>query len=107
MLKKFYTILFLLGVALLLFAAFFSKQSESEQSNKDIIKFSHAKHSDLVECADCHTNVTESITLYDNLLPDHESCSDCHDVEDFDECNTCHYEDKFEELIQKKPESNL
>lgn len=103
MLKKFYTILFLLGAALLLFAAFFSKQSESEQSNKELIKFSHAKHSELVECADCHKTVTESLNLYDRLLPNHESCSDCHNVDDAEECNTCHYDDNFEQLIQKTP----
>lgn len=103
MLKKFYTIIFLLGAALLLFAAFFSQQSESEQSNKDLIKFSHSKHSDLVECADCHKTVTESLNLYDRLLPNHESCSDCHNVDDAEECNTCHYDDNFEELIQKSP----
>ncbi|MFI5405671.1 MAG: cytochrome C [Nitrososphaerales archaeon] len=102
--KKFYTILFLLSASLLLFAAFFSEQSDTEQSNKELIKFSHAKHSDLVECADCHQTASESITLYDDLLPDHESCSDCHNVEEIEECNTCHYDDKFEELVQKKPE---
>jgi len=103
MLKKFYIIIFLVGAALLLFAAFLSRPAETDQNNKDVIKFSHAKHSELVECADCHTKVTESITLYDDLFPDHDSCVDCHDVDNEEECNTCHYDDKFEELIQPEP----
>ena len=103
MLKKFYSIVFILAVLLLAFAAFVSEESDSFQSNKDIIKFSHSVHSDLVDCSDCHTEAKESITLYDDLMPDHESCGDCHDVEDFEECNTCHYDDKFEELVQPDP----
>ncbi|MCW8805235.1 MAG: cytochrome C, partial [Ignavibacteriaceae bacterium] len=104
MLKKFYSILFLLAAAILLFAAFLPEESELDQSNKEVIKFSHSLHSDLVECSDCHKNAAESVTLSDDLYPDHESCSDCHDVDNDKECNTCHYDEKFEELIQKEPE---
>ena len=102
MLKKFYIIIFFVGSAFLLFAAFYSKPSETEQTNKEIIKFSHSKHSELVDCSDCHKTVTESMTLNDRLLPNHDSCCDCHDVDDDNECITCHYDDNYEELIHKK-----
>ena len=103
MIHKLYSIVFLLATTLLVFAAFTNDDIETTESNKDIIKFSHSLHYDLLECADCHKTASESITLADDLFPDHESCADCHDVEDFDACNTCHYDDKFEELVQKEP----
>ncbi len=103
MIPKLYSIVFLLATSLLLFVAFMADDGKMTENNKDIIKFSHSTHSDLVECSDCHTRVTESITLADDLFPDHDSCSECHDVDDAESCNTCHYDDKFEELIQKEP----
>jgi hypothetical protein len=103
MIPKLYSIVFLLATSLLLFVAFMADDGKMTENNKDIIKFSHSTHSDLVECSDCHTRVTESITLADDLFPDHDSCSECHDVDDAETCNTCHYDDKFEELIQKEP----
>jgi len=92
---------------LLLFAAFLNQPSDPVKSNKDLIKFSHSLHSELVECADCHSTVAESISLNDRLLPNHDNCVDCHDVEDDNECKTCHINENYEPLIQKKSETNL
>ncbi len=39
-------------MALLLFAAFLNQPSDPVKSNKDLIKFSHSLHHELVECAD-------------------------------------------------------
>lgn len=86
----------------LLLSAFLVQNSDPVKSNKDLIKFSHSLHSDLVECSDCHTSVTESTSLTDRLLPNHDSCIDCHDVDDENECSTCHKNDNYEALIQKK-----
>jgi hypothetical protein len=100
MIKKFYIIVFLTAVTVLLFAAFLSQGSEPMQNNQDLIKFSHSLHSDLVECADCHSAVVESTSLNDRLLPDHDNCVDCHDVDDDEECSTCHIDDNYEALVQ-------
>lgn len=104
MIKKFYIIVFLTAVSVLLFAAFLSQGSEPMQNNKDLIKFSHSLHSDLVECADCHSAVVESTSLKDRLLPDHDSCVDCHDVDDDEECSTCHIDENYEALVQTESE---
>lgn len=43
-----------------------------------------------MECGECHGGAETSLTGMDNLLPDMDVCSDCHDVEDDAECGTCH-----------------
>lgn len=54
--------------------------------------FSHQYHvaEEGLECADCHAAAETSRTGLDNLMPTHETCSDCHDVEDEATCATCH-----------------
>ena len=104
MIKNFYITIFTISTALLLFAAFLNQQSDPVKSNKDLIKFSHSLHNELVECADCHSAVSESTSLTDRLLPNHDSCVDCHDVDDDNECKTCHVNENYEPLIQKKSE---
>ena len=104
MIKNIYITIFIIGAAFLMFAAFLNQNSDPIKSNKDLIKFSHSLHSELVECADCHSSVAESISLTDRLLPNHENCVDCHDVENDKECSTCHLNDNYEPLIQKKSE---
>lgn len=56
------------------------------------VNFSHRLHLDDVGavCEDCHEAVAGSLTGADNLLPDHDVCSACHEVDDLDECGTCH-----------------
>ena len=78
----------LLAAVSIIFLAFFSKEPDDEnRTNKDVINFSHSLHSDMAECSDCHTAVLESTSLNDRLLPDHENCSDCHEVDDDEECS--------------------
>jgi hypothetical protein len=102
MIKKFYITISILSIALLLFTAFLSQKADPIKSNKELIKFSHALHYELVECADCHSSVAESISLNDRLLPNHDNCVGCHDVDDTNDCNTCHIDENYEPLIRKK-----
>lgn len=103
--KLLYVTLSLLTIFFLTFAAIDNKYSdEPQKTNKDIIKFSHAVHKEVTDCASCHTNVMESISLKDRLLPEKSVCATCHDVEDTDQCNYCHYEDVQEPLLIKKSE---
>lgn len=104
MIKNLYITIFAISGALLLLVAFSGEQSEPLESNKDLIKFSHSLHNELVGCADCHSSVAESISLTDRLLPNHDNCVDCHEVDNDDECSTCHINDNYEPLIQKKSE---
>ena len=105
-LKYIYLLVSVISVAFLSLTAFTGKQSLDDEivKNKDLINFSHSFHSDLAECADCHSAVSESISLNERLLPDHEDCSNCHEVDDDEECSTCHANDIYEPLIQTKSE---
>lgn len=58
-------ILFLLTIA----ATDVNNSDEPKKTNKDVIKFSHAVHKEVTDCASCHTNVMESFSLSDRLLP--------------------------------------
>lgn len=81
-----------------------NKSDEPQKTNKDVIKFSHAVHKEVTDCASCHTGVMESMSLNDRLLPEKSVCATCHDVEDTDQCSYCHYEDVQEPLLIKKSE---
>ncbi len=98
--KRFYIIVTILAVVFLALVAFYSNSAVVEEGNKDVIKFSHKTHSEDADCTDCHSSVPESTSLTDHLLPTHEDCGGCHDVEDKDECSTCHYENVYEPLVQ-------
>jgi hypothetical protein len=102
MIKNLYITIFTIAAAVLLFAAFLNQPAELLQTNKDLIKFSHSLHGDLAECKDCHSSVLESTSLKDRLLPNHDNCVECHDVENESECNTCHIDDNYQALIQKE-----
>lgn len=104
-LKSFYSVIVLLAAAFLFAAAFTGKNSdEPVLTNKDLINFSHSLHAELVECADCHSAVGKSTSLTDRLLPNHENCESCHDVNKDDECSTCHKNDNYVPLIQTPSE---
>ena len=95
----------LAAAGILLLSAFnVGNQPGNDEENSGIIKFSHSLHADLLDCGTCHSSVAESTSLKDRLLPNHENCSSCHEVDDNKECNTCHYEDKYEALVQKDTE---
>ncbi|MFA3782386.1 cytochrome c3 family protein [Melioribacteraceae bacterium 4301-Me] len=102
--KYFYIVVSVIIIGFLAIAASSTNSNVQEKSktNKEIIKFSHKVHLDAsVNCADCHTKVPESTSLSDKLLPDMETCGQCHDVQDEKNCNMCHYENVQEPLIQK------
>jgi hypothetical protein len=93
------------AIAYLFLSAFnMNKQNLPEEGNKQVIKFSHSLHKDMVDCKTCHSAVIASTSLKDRLFPNHDNCADCHAVDDENECKTCHYEDKYEPLIQKESE---
>lgn len=58
---------------------------------KSDLIFSHKFHMEEVEadCATCHDPAANSITGQDDLLPEMETCYECHD-EDDTECTVCH-----------------
>ncbi|RKY87686.1 hypothetical protein DRQ09_04065 [candidate division KSB1 bacterium] len=64
------------------------------------LKFSHKYHivEVEVECSDCHSAADTSLLSTDNLLPDHKTCSECHEIED--NCKLCH---KNEETASAVP----
>ena len=103
--KYFYAAASLVIAAFLTIAATGSTgDTNPKVPNKGIIKFSHKVHAEVTDCASCHVKVPQSTSLNDRLMPDHDVCSTCHDVEDTDNCKMCHYEDVNEPLIQKKSE---
>jgi hypothetical protein len=105
--KYLYIVLIPSVLVLLFLSAFKGISSQDDQGHNDkIIKFSHKLHTDNgVACEDCHTMVPTSTKLSDRLLPNHDNCANCHDVEDEKNCSTCHYEDINEPLIQQKPDN--
>jgi hypothetical protein len=54
--------------------------------------FNHGLHAEM-ECAVCHAAATTSKAGKDHLLPGHNNCSECHDVDTDTECATCHIGD--------------
>lgn len=101
-LKKIYLVLFIGMILLLVIGAMNSVKKDVQLTNEGKIKFSHSLHKELIDCQSCHTAVLESESLKDRLLPNHDNCVDCHEVDNDDECQTCHYEDTYEALIQKE-----
>lgn len=104
-LKYLYIVLIPSLLIFLFLSAFKGNPSQDQPEHNDkIIKFSHKLHADNgVACTDCHSSVPKSTKLSDRLLPSHDDCANCHDVEDEKNCTTCHYEDVNEALIQQKP----
>ena len=102
-LKHYYLIALPLILGMIFLSAFSSFNDGTEQTdNSKIIKFSHSLHKDNADCGDCHTSVDSSTTLNDRLLPNHDNCATCHDVESEDNCKLCHINENYESLIQKK-----
>jgi Cytochrome c7 and related cytochrome c len=101
--KYFYSALALSLISLLTLAAI-NKGDDGKpvKTNKDVIKFSHAVHKDVTDCAGCHSTVPESTTLNMRLLPEKSVCATCHDVNDEKNCKQCHYDNVNEPLILDK-----
>ncbi len=106
-LKVLYISIFLGTAGLLLVGAMSSVKDDKPISNEGRIKFSHSLHKDLVDCQTCHSSVMESVSLKDQLFPNHDNCSTCHEVDNDEECSTCHYEDNFEALVKSKSNLNF
>lgn len=62
------------------------------------LRFSHRLHVKDVEakCADCHPGGLTSTQSSDLLLPSHEQCAVCHDVEKDEGCAQCHTQGIFD-----------
>jgi hypothetical protein len=104
---KYIYLVFSMGVILFLAftAAKFSGEGDECKKNGQVIKFSHALHSELQECAECHSAAGESTDLRaGSLLPKKENCAGCHDVDDADNCESCHFTDVYEPLVRKESE---
>lgn len=95
-------IFFVFGI--LLSTAFTTEEEQGKRTNEDVIIFSHALHSEVIDCESCHVGVTESTSLSDALLPKMDQCGMCHDVEDMDNCGLCHYEDVYETYVEDETE---
>ena len=63
------------------------------------LRFSHAKHIDLVDCVECHKGAVTSLRAKDRNLPPEATCLDCHDAaaaargeatDPPSSCDTCH-----------------
>jgi hypothetical protein len=101
-LKILYLFVFIGTLLLLIVGAKDSIQGNKTQPNEGKIKFSHSLHKEIVDCQGCHSSVTESVSLKDRLLPNHDNCSTCHEVDNEKECSTCHIDDNYEALTQTK-----
>lgn len=101
-LKVLYLFIFLGTIIFLLVGAMDSVKDNKPLTNEGKIKFSHSLHKDVTDCQSCHSSVTQSESLKDKLLPNHDNCSECHEVDNEDECKTCHYNDNYEALVQRK-----
>ncbi len=101
-LKVLYLFVLISSLVFMIIGAIGNSKADEPQTNEGRIKFSHSLHKDITDCQSCHSNVTESTSLNDRLLPNHDNCSSCHEVDNEKECSTCHYDDKYEALIQTK-----
>ena len=103
--KFLYSGAFILILSFLFFTGFVVNEDRTEE-NKKRINFSHQLHAEMTDCASCHSNVEESKSLTDNLLPEgHESCESCHDVEDDENCAMCHVDETYEPLVRSAASS--
>jgi len=71
---------------------------------KDSLIFSHRKHVDEmgIECSTCHARADSSLKGTDNLLPDMETCFQCHDGDSApNECTLCHTNPDEAEVVPR------
>lgn len=80
-----------------------------QQDHSKVIKFNHKLHiKDVgVKCEDCHTAVTTSESLKDNLNPLQKDCAGCHDVKDEKNCTYCHFDNQYKKLEPTSNELNF
>lgn len=82
---------FIIALMIFIYAALYMFAVAEEDQKYELI-FSHQLHveENETECSSCHEAAETSQTGKDNLLPDMETCGDCHDVEDDENCGMCH-----------------
>lgn len=103
--KYLYTLLVVSVITLVIFSAFRTEDVKGDEKRNDqVIKFSHKVHSEVGDCQSCHIKVQDSESLKDITFPNHEQCSQCHDVEDSENCNTCHINENYEPLMKRSSE---
>ena len=102
--KLFYSLVFLTSFSFLFIASKGRNNYSFENEEEIKIKFSHSVHAELVDCKTCHNAVLQSVSLSDNLFPNHDNCSSCHEVNNVNECSTCHIGDSYEKIDRKKSE---
>lgn len=72
---------------------------DSQLDKKQLIKFSHAKHTESgVECAQCHKAEVSTVAS-DRILPTHTECQSCHEQEVNETCNFCHTSDDNQQAL--------
>lgn len=101
-LKFLYILITLVVAAVLGFSAFLYVPGQGEHGHDKLIKFSHKFHSELTDCAGCHSKAASSTNLKDHLLPTMDDCAQCHDVQSETNCTQCHYDNVYEALPQKQ-----
>lgn len=73
---------------------------------RDRIIFPHQLHVEEMEleCTQCHEGVEESVSLDIRLLPEEESCLECHDGDlATDECSACHADPENPMTYRERP----
>ncbi len=83
---------FIVAAALITFGRGWASGDASVITDKkQAIKFSHSKHAENgVECATCHSSITESVSTKENIFPGHNECQSCHEDKVTSECAYCH-----------------
>ncbi len=80
----------ILWIGIIIFAL--HAQDRLSKSQSQGLIFSHEFHTveQEIECQTCHQGALKSTSGKDDLLPDMDTCADCHDVEDENDCTKCH-----------------
>ncbi len=62
-----------------------------EIKETESIKVDHALHDSLsIDCMGCHAGMVHGHSGEGEVKPSHDTCSSCHDTDDFETCDTCH-----------------
>jgi len=80
--KLFTALLLVLGIA----------AANANDYSKSGIEFDHVLHAEDagMDCESCHEAAWTSSAGTDLLLPEKDTCADCHDVDDDENCGLCH-----------------
>ncbi|HNR29759.1 MAG TPA: cytochrome c3 family protein [Candidatus Hydrogenedentes bacterium] len=84
-----------LGTLLLCFVVACASFTKGAGTRRDRgLRFPHATHADDLGCTDCH-----DMSRPEGLIPDHETCSTCHDIDTDnptpEQCGMCHTREDY------------